>query len=257
MARSIRLHPHAKINLGLLIKGKLPNGYHLLETLLYPIQDLQDELTLTVRETGKSIISLHGIDIDGDPEDNLCMKAYRALEKEVGSLPPIRMDLKKGIPAGAGLGGGSSDAAFSIKGLNDLLQLGLTPESMAKIATPLGADVPFFIFGKPMLASGIGTDLVECPVDFTGKIQLYPQPIHSSTVIAYKNLDYTRFDHSRSLSPILEKGLGYWKEELVNDLEDSVFEQYPSLKRVKEKLYQEGAKYAAMSGSGSAMFGIF
>ncbi|MEO0898018.1 MAG: 4-(cytidine 5'-diphospho)-2-C-methyl-D-erythritol kinase [Bacteroidota bacterium] len=251
------LHPHAKVNLGLFITGKLPNGYHTLETLLYPIPSLHDELRIQASLSKNSSLSIQGIEIDGDLNDNLCMKAYRALKEEVGDLPPVDIHLTKHIPAGAGLGGGSSDAAFTLKGLNTFFELGLSEETLAKIATPLGADVPFFIYGKPMLATGIGTELTEIPLNFNGEIRLYTQPIHSSTVAAYKSLDYTMFDHSRKLLPVLQQDMSSWKEDLVNDLEVPVFEAYPSLQKVKEDLYAEGAVYAAMSGSGSCMFGIF
>jgi len=257
MPASLRLFPHAKINLGLFIKGKLPNGYHLLETLLYPIFQLKDELILTREEDGGCHIQIEGIKLDSTHEENLCVRAYRALEKSCGPLPGVKISLKKCIPAGAGLGGGSSDAAFTLKGLNDLFGLGLTMEKLTQLAADLGADVPFFLYEKPMLATGIGTDLEEFELDFPYEIRLFPQNIHSSTLSAYKSLDYKEFDPKRDLREVLRSPVDQWKDHLHNDLEVPVFRMYPELGEIKAELYKEGALYAAMSGSGSAMFGIF
>ncbi|MCI4667643.1 MAG: 4-(cytidine 5'-diphospho)-2-C-methyl-D-erythritol kinase [Bacteroidia bacterium] len=257
MPQSLSLKPHAKINLGLLIKGKLPNGYHLLETLLYPIKDIQDSLVLEKSQQKGCAFEIQGIKLDGDLKDNLCVRAYYALVEHLGGLPGVKISLEKNIPAGAGLGGGSSDAAFTLRGLNELFELGLTPDQMAPIAAKLGADVPFFLYDSPMLASGIGTDLRTVNLEVPFIIKVYPQGIHSSTVAAYKALDYTQFDHKRELLPALQTEISNWKNVLVNDLEVPVFEMYPELKSFKNSLYQEGAIYAAMSGSGSAMFGIF
>lgn len=252
------LYPSAKINLGLLIKGKRPDGYHLLETLFLPIPELTDTLQLTASgEPGNCALTIEGAILDGDPESNLVVKAYRALEREVGELPGVSILLTKRIPAGAGLGGGSSDAAFTLSGLNDLFKLGLSTDQLATIATPLGADVPFFLYNRPMLATGTGTDLRPFDMDFPYRIELITPPIHSSTIAAYKALDYTIFDPNRSLTDILKQDISSWKDSLPNDLEVPVFQLHPEVSRYKEELYEKGAIYAAMSGSGAACFGIF
>lgn len=252
------LYPSAKINLGLLIKGKRTDGYHLLETLFLPIPDLNDTLELTATDKpGDCALKIEGAILDGAPESNLVVKAYRALEREVGELPGVSISLTKQIPAGAGLGGGSSDAAFTLSGLNDLFDLGLSVDQLAKIATALGADVPFFLYNRPMLATGTGTDLRPFEMEFPYRIELVTPPIHSSTIAAYKALDYTMFDPNRSLEGILKQDASTWKHSLPNDLEVPVFQLHPEISRYKEELYKKGAIYAAMSGSGAACFGIF
>lgn len=252
------LRPHAKINLGLFIKGKRPDGYHLLETVLYPLPDLHDEMWLErVSGVGNCTLELEGISLDGEPEDNLCIKAYRLLEMEVGELPSIHIRLKKQIPAGAGLGGGSSDAAATLKGINDLCQLGFSDEKLSTLAGKLGADVPFFIFDKALLASGTGTELAAIEIEMPFRIELIRPAIHSSTIAAYKALNYLDCDASRDLKTVLQQPVSTWKEQLENDLEKPVFAMYPELARIKQELYDQGAVYAAMSGSGSAVFGLF
>lgn len=253
----VSLKAHAKINLGLIIKGKRPDGYHLLETLMYPVFDLYDEVVLDYSEEEGCEIKMAGLKIEGDDKDNLCVKAYKALEKELGQLPGIHVEVQKRIPAGAGLGGGSSNAAAVLKGLNTLLDLGLSPKDLAKIGTPLGADVPFFIYDEPMMASGIGTELVPFEIKPTFKLRLETPPIHSSTVAAYKALDYSACDAGRDLAAILKQPIDHWKENLVNDLEKPVINMYPEIGEIKTRMYEDGAFYAAMSGSGSSVFGLF
>lgn len=248
--------PVAKINLGLFIKGKRPDGYHLLETLMYPLPQLYDELQINI-STGDVSLELKGIEIEGDIESNLCIKAYRLLQTPFPDLPPMHICLKKNIPAGAGLGGGSSDAASTLLGINQLGKLGLSIEELAKIGAKLGADVPFFLYNKPMLATGIGTDLQEFDIDLPYRIELITPAIHSSTVAAYKALDYTKCDTTRNLAEILSLPVDTWQKYLENDLEVPVFQLYPALQEIKDALYAQGAVYAAMSGSGSAVFGLF
>lgn len=251
----MQLFPNAKINLGLLIKGKLPNGYHLLETLLHPIPSLFDKME--IEESDAISLEISGIELQGSWEDNLCIKAYRTLQAKFPNLPPVRIFLEKNIPAGAGLGGGSADAAFTLKGLNELFALGLDNEQLAEIASSLGADVPFFIYNEPMLAKGIGTELEKYPISIPYEIRLITPPIHSSTIAAYKALNYKQFDANRDLKQLLQLPISEWKEKVVNDLEIPVFEMYPHLPKIKAELYAQGAVYACMSGSGSAMFGFF
>ncbi|MBX7241587.1 MAG: 4-(cytidine 5'-diphospho)-2-C-methyl-D-erythritol kinase [Bacteroidia bacterium] len=250
-------YPNCKINLGLLIKGKRADGYHLLETVMYPVFDLKDKLE--IRESkGDGSFSVSGIELSGDATDNLCLKAFRILRERFPDLPPVDIHLEKNIPAGAGLGGGSSDAAFTLQGINTLFQLGLSDAALAKAGEKLGADVPFFIYNTPLLATGIGTDFEKVEINLTGySVRILTPPIHSSTVAAYKALDYRMFNPERSLISVLGRPVTEWKELLENDLEVPVFGLYPELARIKQQLYEEGAVYAAMSGSGSAVFGIF
>ncbi|MFN0200313.1 MAG: 4-(cytidine 5'-diphospho)-2-C-methyl-D-erythritol kinase [Bacteroidia bacterium] len=249
------LFPNVKINLGLLIKGKLPNGYHLLETVFYPVSQLYDRLEL--RESSEFVLNMAGIDLQGKVEENLCYKAYQLVKEHYPKLPNVQIDLTKNIPAGAGLGGGSSDAASTILGLNELFALKMTQEKMAQMGAKLGADVPFFIYNRPMFAAGIGTDLQAIELELPYRIELITPPIHSSTVAAYKALNYQQFDATRDLQSIISQPISAWKDLLVNDLEIPVFEMYPQLKQIKAELYEKGAIYAAMSGSGSAVFGLF
>lgn len=255
--KRLYVEPHAKINLGLLIKGKRADGYHLLETLLYPLLHLRDKMRIEISGSPGCAIELTGIALDGDPSDNLCVKAYQALEKKIGALPGINIHLEKHIPAGAGLGGGSSNAAFTLRGINELLELGLDKEVLSEIAAGLGADVPFFLYDEPMLASGIGTELELFPIELPYEIRLITPPIHSSTVAAYKALDYRQFDPNRSLAQLLREPVLHWAQCLVNDLEVPVFQLIPELAEIKRNFYKEGAVYACMSGSGSAVFALF
>lgn len=254
----IFLQPPAKINLGLFIKGKRADGYHLLETVLYPLPDLCDELWLDpVAGTGRCTLSLGGIELDGEVEDNLCIKAYHLLLERFPVLPSIHIRLNKHIPAGAGLGGGSSDAAATLRGLKELFSLAITAGELAEMAGRLGADVPFFIYDKPLLATGTGTDLHAIELDMPYRIELITPPIHSSTIAAYKALDYRMFDPARDLRAVLRQPVSEWPRYLDNDLETPVFHLYPQLAEIKQSLYDQGAVYAAMSGSGSAVFGLF
>ena len=254
---SLSLRPHAKINLGLIIQGKRPDGYHLLETLLYPITHFQDELTIS--SSGKEGCEFHleGRKLDGKPEDNLVVRAYQALKASIPDLPGASIHLKKQIPAGAGLGGGSSDAAFTLRGLKELFELEIEEDELEKIAANLGADVPFFLYDDPLFAEGIGTELSRFPIDLPYRIELVSPEIHSSTIGAYKALDIAKLRPGRSLKPVLEGSVDLWREHLDNDLESVVFDLHPRIKEIKEDLYNQGAIYAAMSGSGSAVFGIF
>lgn len=254
---SLSLRPHAKINLGLIIQGKRPDGYHLLETLLYPIYQYQDELNIIPTASEGIDFHLDGIELEGDPEDNLVVRAYNALKAYQPDLPGVLVHLKKGIPAGAGLGGGSSDAAFMLRGLRQLFQLDIADREMEAIAAKLGADVPFFLYDKPLFAEGIGTELSPFHLDIPYRIELVKPDIHSSTIAAYKALDIRKLKPGRKLRPVLAGPLHLWKEYLENDLEGVVFEMHPEIKEIKEDFYQRGAIYAAMSGSGSAVFGIF
>ncbi len=254
---ALTLSPPAKVNLGLFIKGKQANGYHLLETLLFPVPDLRDQLTIYERDQEQSTIEVLNVQLEGDSQDNLCLKAWRALKEQVSDLPTVHIELRKHIPAGAGLGGGSSDAAYTLRALNQLFALGMSTEDLHLIAAKLGADVPFFLYDQPMLATGTGTELTPFEIKQKFRLQVYPQPIHSSTIAAYKALDYTQFDHNRDLKAVLNGPMEAWPEQLHNDLEVPVFGFYPELIDRKKELYEQGALYAAMSGSGSSMLALW
>ncbi|GAB4402754.1 MAG: 4-(cytidine 5'-diphospho)-2-C-methyl-D-erythritol kinase [Bacteroidia bacterium] len=253
----LHLRPHAKVNLGLFIQGKRADGYHLLETLLYPVRDHCDDLWLEPRQDDRCVLTIEGLALDSTPADNLCVRAWEALRRALPDLPGVTLHLRKQIPAGAGLGGGSSDAAFTLRGLNQLYALGLDTAQLAHIATPLGADVPFFLYDQPLLARGIGTDFEPLDLDLPYTLRVFPQPIHSSTVAAYRALDYRQCPVGRDLRAVLAQPVATWRTDLVNDLEGPVFAMYPALATAKAALYEQGAIYAAMSGSGSALLGLF
>ncbi len=249
--------PNAKINLGLNIVEKRPDGYHNLETIFYPI-NLQDALEVTRRENNDKEYTLHisGSPLEGEPEDNLVVKAYKLLKKDYPELLPVDIHMYKHIPAGAGLGGGSSDAACMIKLLNDKFSLGLSTERMEEYAVKLGADCAFFIRNKPVFATGIG-NLFE-PVELSLKgyhIILIKPDIFVSTRDAFAEIKPVR--PAVSLKEIVKQPMETWKHSMKNDFEDSVFKKFPEIAAIKDELYDLGAVYAAMSGSGSSVYGIF
>ena len=249
--------PNAKINLGLNIVEKRPDGYHNLETIFYPI-NLQDALEVTRRENNDKEYTLHisGSPLEGEPEDNLVVKAYKLLKKDYPGLLPVDIHMYKHIPAGAGLGGGSSDAACIIKLLNDKFSLGLSTERMEEYAVKLGADCAFFIRNKPVFATGIG-NLFE-PVELSLKgyhIILIKPDIFVSTRDAFAEIKPVR--PAVSLKEIVKQPIETWKSSMKNDFEDSVFKKFPEIAAIKDELYDLGAVYAAMSGSGSSVYGIF
>lgn len=249
--------PNAKINLGLNIVEKRPDGYHNLETIFYPI-NLQDALEVTRRENNDKEYTLHisGSSLEGEPEDNLVVKAYKLLKKDYPGLLPVDIHMYKHIPAGAGLGGGSSDAACMIKLLNDKFSLGLSTERMEEYAVKLGADCSFFIRNKPVFATGIG-NLFE-PVELSLKgyhIILIKPDIFVSTRDAFAEIKPVR--PAVSLKEVVKQPIETWKSSMKNDFEDSVFKKFPEIAAIKDELYDLGAVYAAMSGSGSSVYGIF
>lgn len=249
--------PNAKINLGLNIVEKRPDGYHNLETIFYPI-NLQDALEVTRRENNDKEYTLHisGAPLEGEPEDNLVVKAYKLLKKDYPGLLPVDIHMYKHIPAGAGLGGGSSDAACMIKLLNDKFSLGLSTERMEEYAVKLGADCAFFIRNKPVFATGIG-NLFE-PVELSLKgyhIILIKPDIFVSTRDAFAEIKPVR--PAVSLKEVVKQPIETWKSSMKNDFEDSVFKKFPEIAAIKDELYDLGAVYAAMSGSGSSVYGIF
>ena len=249
------LFPNAKINLGLNIVEKRPDGYHNIETVFYPI-GLCDVLEIEPSETCTDYsFSSSGIPIDGDPEDNLIVKAYHLLRSGY-QFPAIDISLVKQIPFGAGLGGGSSDAAFTLKAINELFKLKITPSRLEKIAAKLGADCPVFIRNKPVFATGIGNMFTPIKLSLKGYFLVLVKPdIHVSTPEAYSLVVPQKPEFS--LLELITQPIQNWKDLIKNDFEKSVFARHPSIEQIKNDLYEMGAVYASMSGSGSSVYGIF
>lgn len=254
--------PCAKINLGLNIVSKREDGYHNLETVFYPIP-LYDALEIKYMDEKfpsqvACDLKVTGNAVECDEQNNLVVKAYNLLAEDY-NLPRVHAHLYKHIPSQAGLGGGSSDAAFMIRLLDERFRLNIGNPEMEKYAARLGADCAFFIEAEPAYAEGIGDELM--PVDgpkgnLNGYYLAIVKPdIAVSTKEAYAAITPTAT--SKSCREIVRQPIETWKEELVNDFEAPIFKLHPELAEIKEKLYQQGAKYAAMSGSGSALFGIF
>lgn len=244
--------PNAKINIGLHVVSKRPDGYHNLETVFYPVQ-LFDALEMV--ESKEEKFSTSGIAVDGNPKDNLVMKAYYLLKNDF-KLPPVHFHLHKNIPFGAGLGGGSSDAAFTLKMLNDYFSLHLNNDELKRYVAKIGADCSFFIENKPAFATGVGNQLQTINLDLSEYNIVILKPAFSvGTAEAYANIQPKSPDFN--LSNLSQMDVEEWKSQVVNDFEKSVFSKYPEIKNFKEKLYELGAVYAAMSGSGSAVYGIF
>ena len=246
--------PNAKINIGLNITEKRSDNYHNLESIFVPIP-IKDILEIVRKKEGESELHLSGIAIDGDPNDNLIMKAYHLLQSEY-NLPAVDIYLEKNIPFGAGLGGGSADAAFTLKMLNDEFELHLTTEQLESYAARLGADCAFFIQNKPTYATGIGNIFQPVEVNLDNYFLVLVKPdVHVSTKEAYSLIRPQKTEVS--VFEKIQRPIETWKEEISNDFELSVFPQHPIIAEVKSLLYQKGAVYASMSGSGSSVFGIF
>lgn len=244
--------PNAKINIGLNVVSKRKDGYHNLETIFYPIK-LSDALEIVESEITEFTSS--GIKMDGNPESNLVYKAYQILKKDF-ELPQVKLHLHKVIPFGAGLGGGSADAAFTLKMLNDYFKLDISTQKLEKYASKIGADCPFFIKNKPVFASGIGDQFQTIHLDLSAyKIIIVKPNITVSTPEAYRNIVPQKPQYC--LKDIASLNIEEWKDTIYNDFEKSIFPIYPEIKTLKDNLYKIGAVYAAMSGSGSAVFGIF
>lgn len=249
--------PNAKINLGLNIIEKRPDGYHNLETIFYPI-NLQDALEVAKRDNDSKEYTLRvcGTGLEIDDEDNLVVKAYKLLKKDHPQMLPIDIHMYKHIPAGAGLGGGSSDAAHMIKLLNEKFLLELSAEQMESYAAQIGADCAFFIKNRPVFATGIGNVFEPIELSLKGyHIVLVKPDIFVSTHDAFSQIKPTH--PSVSLKEIVKQPIENWKDSMKNDFEESVFLKFPEVAAIKDELYDLGAVYAAMSGSGSSVYGIF
>lgn len=246
------LYPPAKINTGLNIVEKRTDGYHELETVMVPIP-MYD--VLEIIKSNHFEWKQSGIPVDGNTDDNLCVKAFRLIQSVYG-IGNVYLHLRKQIPMGAGLGGGSADAAYVIKGLNELFSLNISTEQQEELAAQLGSDCPFFIRNSVQLATGRGEQLSPLHINLSGHHLLVVKPtIHINTRQAYSGVhisgDYGKLEQQ------LSQPVKAWKEHVKNDFENHLFVLHPELSEIKTKLYEAGALYASMSGSGSALFGIF
>jgi 4-diphosphocytidyl-2-C-methyl-D-erythritol kinase len=247
--------PNCKINLGLRITRKRDDGYHDLETVFYPLP-LRDALEAVDSQESKVKLSITGLEVAGSAEDNLCVKAYHLLKKDFPQLPPVRLYLHKAIPMGAGLGGGSSDGAFTLRLLNEKFHLGLAPEQLLDYALQLGSDCPFFIINTPCSATGRGEFLQTITVNLPDcRFMIVHPGIHINTGWAFAQLSPT--PASIHVQQLVQQPVDTWKTALINDFEELVCKAHPALKAIKQQLYDAGAVYASMTGSGSCFYGIF
>ena len=244
--------PNAKINIGLSITEKRPDGFHNLESCFYPVGwcdvlEILPASTLSFKSTG--------IPIPGNPATNLCLKAYHLIKQDF-SIPPVMIHLHKVVPIGAGLGGGSADCAFTIKTLNDLFELHLTTEQMENYARKLGSDCAFFIQNRPKYCEGKGDEFSEISLDLSSKYIVLVNPnIHISTAEAYSGVKPMK--SGVDLKEILQNPVNEWINVAKNDFENHLLSKYPAISTIKEQLYAHGAAYSSMTGSGSTVFGIF
>ena len=259
------LSPLAKINLGLNVVERRPDGYHNLETVFYPV-NIKDTLEVTPQATsapdGPSSaaqdcqLTISGITIEGDTQRNLVVRAYQLLKQDLPQLPPVHAHLHKVIPTQAGMGGGSSDCAYMIRLLNEQFRLGLSVAQMQQYAARLGADCAFFILSQPAYAEGIGERLEPVSLDLS---RYYIGVVRPDIPVPTKEaFSLIRPRHpQKNCRDIVMQPVETWRAELVNDFEQSVFALHPEIGALKSRLYDLGAVYAAMSGSGSAVFGLF
>ena len=274
------LRTNVKLNFGLNVIRKRPDGYHDIETLFVPCHEFGDTLEVITGDdysrTSSSLFDryegiVQGISVDGklmitiarvegvdwDPLKDLCAKAYALLDKDF-NLPPVKIFLEKTAPVGAGLGGGSADAAFTLKALNDLFSLGLSNERLSEYASRLGSDCALFIWNRPMFGTGRGEILEPFDIDLSGyelKV-LVPEGISVSTKEAYDGI-IPRCSLEGNLKEALKRPVEEWRDIVVNDFEATVFKKHPELAAIKQSLYDSGAVYASMSGSGSSVFALY
>ena len=252
--------PIAKINLGLNVVERRPDGYHNLETVFYPVQ-IKDALELTLMDTRfpsnvDCDIKVTNLSVEGDEQRNLVVRAYQLLKQDFPQMPRVHAHLWKGIPTQAGMGGGSSDCAYTIRLLNEMFTLGLSDEQMIQYAAQLGADCPFFILSRPAYAEGIGERLQTVDLDLS---QYYIGVVRPDIPVSTREA----FSLIKPMKPVkccrevVMQPVETWCDELVNDFEKSVFALHPEIGAIKQRFYDLGAVYAAMSGSGSAVFGLF
>ncbi len=244
--------PNAKINIGLLITGKRPDGFHNIETVFFPV-GWSDALEIAYSE--ELSFSSSGIEIACSSESNLVVMAYRLLSEDF-HIPPLRIHLHKQIPFGAGLGGGSADGAFMLQMLNKTFALNISHEKMIEYAARLGSDCPFFLINQPVFATGRGEVMNPIHVSLKGLSLLMVKPsVEVSTANAFRYVVAQQPENS--LLELVQLPVSEWKGNVFNQFETSVFQQYPEIEGIKNQLYNMGAIYASMSGSGSCVFGLF
>ena len=252
--------PIAKINLGLNIVERRTDGYHNLETVFFPVP-VRDALEVVPMDEAfpsdpDCDLKVTNIAIEGNEQQNLVVKAYRLLKQDFPHMPRVHAHLHKAIPTQAGMGGGSSDCAAMLMLLNEMFELHLTEEQLIGYAARLGADCPFFILGQPAYAEGIGERLHPVSLDLKGfRLAVVRPDIPVSTREAFSLINPRK--PKKNCREIINQPIATWRHELVNDFEESVFALHPEIGAVKEQLYEMGAVYAAMSGSGSSVFGLF
>lgn len=246
--------PNCKLNLGLFVISKRTDGFHNIETVMIPV-NITDILEIIISPVQHFTFNITGIEISGDIKDNLVVRAYELLKVDF-NLPPVEIHLHKIIPAGAGLGGGSADAAFTIRMINTLFRLNLTHQKMEDYARQLGSDCAFFIANKPVIAHGKGDEFEAIDVSPENCFITIVKPeIAINTREAYSLIKPA--ESGRSLRQIIKQPVEQWRDVLVNDFEKVLFPEYSAINAVKEKLYDLGAVYSSMTGSGSAVYGIF
>ena len=251
------LYPNAKINLGLAVERRRPDGYHDIATIMVPV-DWCDILEIVPADNSTTSLTTFGRAVDCPPEKNLVIKAYNALADTLGGLPPVHFYLEKIIPDGAGMGGGSADASFALRGLNELFNLGLDEQQLATVAATVGADCPFFIRNRPAWCTGTGTDLADCTTTgISGRAILIAKPRVASVSTKEAYAGVMPKPLSYDICELVNKPAAEWRDKLTNDFEQSVFAKLPAVRDIKERMYRLGAEYASMTGSGAAVFGIF
>ncbi len=247
-------YPNCKINIGLRILRKRLDNYHDIETVFYPVP-LCDVLEILPSKKPEVSFANTGLQV-GSNEENLCVKAYRIIKNDFPDLPGVNIHLHKVIPAGAGLGGGSSNAAAALELINTIFLLEIPAAKLNEYSLVLGSDCPFFLLNKPALATGRGEILEPIELSLSGYtvVMVFPN-IHCSTAKAFSSV--VPFQHEISLSELCRLPVSEWKNNIVNNFEQSVFKEHPSIQKIKEVLYLAGADYASLSGSGSSVFGLF
>lgn len=244
--------PRTKINIGLKIISRLPSGYHEIKSLMVPT-NFYDVLEFVPAR--KDRLEITGLKIPGDTSENILWKVLKILREEY-DIPPLKIHLQKNVPAGAGLGGGSSDAAYFMNMLNDYFNLDLSIEEREEQVSVIGSDCPFFIRNEPAIITGTGTELHPYSIELWDYYLVIAFPGYSiSTALAYAKV--IPGPENKPLEDLLSKNISSWKDSIQNDFEKSLFPGYPGLARIKDEFYNCGAIYAALSGSGSALYGIF
>jgi len=256
--------PNCKINIGLSVTRRRDDGYHDIETVFYPVEttagktgDMKLHDVLEVVSAPATSLSMSGLAVSGNDHDNLVIKAYNLLKEQFpATISDLDIYLHKAIPMGAGLGGGSADGAYMLRLLNDFFHLNLTKKELAELALQLGSDCPFFIYNTPRFATGRGEQMTDIPLDISAySLQIICPEVHVSTAKAFSMIKPKPAGFDLRLLPALP--ISQWKDNIFNDFETPVFEMHPELAAIKQNLYDLGALYASMSGSGSAIYGLF